>query len=124
MENRIVDSIAAGSNAVPHDLSPWGLFRQADPVVKIVMLLLILASIWCWAIIIDKLRRLRRLRAQADTFEDSFWSGGPLDDLYEEVGKRPQDPMSAVFAAGMREWRRSTGQIGRASCGERGCQAV
>src|SRR3546814_10444768 len=76
------------------------------------MLLLVLASIWCWAIIIDKLRRLRRLRAQADTFEDSFWSGGPLDDLYEEVGKRPQDPMSAVFVAGMSEWRRLTGRVG------------
>src|SRR3546814_9463133 len=76
------------------------------------MLLLILASIWCWAIIIDKLRRLRRLRAQADTFADSFWSGGPLDDLYEEVGTRPPAPMSAVFAAGMREWRRSTGRAG------------
>ncbi len=112
MENRVVESIAAGANAVPHDLSPWGLFLQADPIVKGVMLLLILASIWCWAIIIEKVRRLRRLKAQADAFEDSFWSGGPLDDLYEEVGKRPQDPMSAVFAAGMREWRRSTGRVG------------
>src|SRR5690606_20495730 len=111
-ENRVVESIAAGANAVPHDMSPWGLFLQADPIVKGGMLLLILASIWCWAIIIEKVRRLRRLTAQADAFEASFWSGGPRDDLYEEVGKRPQDPMSAVFAAGMREWRRSTGRIG------------
>src|SRR3546814_9691044 len=106
MENRNVDSIAAGANAVPHDLSPWGLFLQADPVVKIVMLLLILASIWCWAIIIDKLRRLRRLRAQADTFEDSFWSGGPLDDLYEAVATRPPDPTRAAFAPRPRQRRR------------------
>ncbi|MFN4090084.1 MAG: protein TolQ [Alphaproteobacteria bacterium] len=112
MDNRLVDSMAVGANAAAHDLTPWGLFLQADPVVKAVMLLLVLASIWCWAIIIDKVRRLRRLRAQADAFEDSFWSGGPLDDLYEEVGKRPQDPMSAVFAAGMREWRRSTARPG------------
>jgi|SRR5579884_1399863 len=90
-----------------HDLSITELFWQADGIVKIVMLILLLASFWSWAVIFDKVMRLRRLRREAATFEETFWSGGSLDDLYERVGQRPADPMSAVFAAAMREWRRS-----------------
>jgi biopolymer transport protein TolQ len=112
MENRVVEAVAVGAANAAHDLSPWALFLQADWVVKIVMLMLLFASVWCWAIIFDKVRRMRRLRAQADAFEDSFWSGGSLDELYERVGREPEDPMSAVFGAGMREWRRSVGRAG------------
>src|SRR5437764_1337325 len=95
------------SGAVPHDLSILGLFLQADIIVKVVMLLLLLASFWSWAVIFDKLMRLRRLRRDATAFEESFWSGGSLDDLYDRIGNRPLDPLSAIFAAAMREWRRS-----------------
>ncbi|HEV7370524.1 protein TolQ [Arenibaculum sp.] len=97
-----------GAAAQAHDLSMWGLFMAADWVVKLVMLTLFAASIWCWAIIFDKAIRLRRLNAQAEEFEDSFWSGGSLDTLYERIGKQPGDPMSATFSAGMREWRHAT----------------
>ena len=93
--------------SVPHDLSIVGLFLQSDAVVKVVMLILLVASFWSWAVIFDKVIRLRRLRVTASSFEESFWSGGSLDDLYERVGQRPPDPMSAVFSAAMREWRRS-----------------
>lgn len=96
---------AAGAVGKVHDLTMWGLFMQADLVVKLVMVMLLLASVWCWAIIIEKLMRIRRLNAQADGFEEAFWSGGSLDALYDRIGKRPEDPMSATFAAGMREWR-------------------
>ena len=96
---------AAGAVATAHQITIWGLFWQADLLVKLVMVLLLAASVWCWAIIIEKLTRIRRLNAQADAFEESFWSGGSLDALYDRVGKRPEDPMSATFAAGMREWR-------------------
>lgn len=88
-----------------HDITMWGLFLQADLVVKFVMLTLLFASVWCWAIIIEKLMRLRRLNSQADGFEEQFWSGGSLDQLFDRVGNQPPDPMSATFAAGMREWR-------------------
>lgn len=98
-------STAQLAGQAAHDLSLWGLFLQADIVVKFVMLLLIAASIWCWAIIFDKARRLRRLRAAADEFEESFWSGGSLEDLYERSGRDPREPMAAVFGAGMREWQ-------------------
>jgi biopolymer transport protein TolQ len=96
---------------VASQLSLWTLFIQADIVVKVVMVLLLLASFWCWAIIFDKLMKLRHLVNQADEFEDSFWSGGSLEDLYDRVGNRPVDPMSAVFAAAMREWRRSAAKV-------------
>jgi biopolymer transport protein TolQ len=91
-----------------HDMSMIGLFLQADIVVKIVMIMLMIASFWVWAIVFDKLLKIRRVNAQADAFEDAFWSGGSLEELYDRIGNRPADPMSAVFAAAMREWRRST----------------
>src|SRR3954452_10533113 len=106
MQGNVVDAVPLGGS-VPHDLSILGLFLQADVVVKVVMLILLLASFWSWAIIFDKLMRLRRLRRDAGSFEESFWSGGSLDDLYDRVGNRPADPMSAIFPAAMREWRRS-----------------
>jgi len=106
METSAVESAAlAGSMA--HDLSVWGLFLQADMVVKIVMILLVLASVWCWAIIFEKLTRLRRLWAQAEEFEEAFWSGGSLEDLYDRISSRPGNPMASIFTAAMREWRRS-----------------
>jgi len=95
------------SGTVSHSLSILDLVGQADLIVKCVLLLLVLASFWSWAVIFDKLMRLRRLRQSAATFEETFWSGGSLDDLFDRVGQRPADPMSAVFAAAMREWRRS-----------------
>src|SRR6185437_5077197 len=106
MQGNPIDATALGG-VVTHDLSILGLFLQADIIVKVVMLILLLASFWSWAVIFDKLMRLRRLRRDADAFEEGFWSGGSLDDLYDRIGARPLDPMSAIFAAAMREWRRS-----------------
>src|SRR5258708_26180040 len=102
---------ALETSALPGTVSPtlsiFELFLQSDSIVKLVMLLLLLASFWSWAVIFDKTLRIRRLRQAAASFEETFWSGGSLDDLYDRVGQRPIDPMSAVFAAAMREWRRS-----------------
>lgn len=95
------------TGSITHDLSIFGLFLQSDAIVKLVMLILLLASFWSWAIIFDKVMRIRRLRHAASSFEETFWSGGSLDDLYERVGQRPPDPMTAVFSSAMREWRRS-----------------
>ena len=110
MEQGIIDSVTlAGSISASH-LTVWGLFLQADWIVKFVILLLVVASIWSWAIIFEKVVRLRNLHSNAGKFEESFWSGGSLDDLYERVGQQPLDPMSAVFSSAMREWRRSSGR--------------
>jgi biopolymer transport protein TolQ len=98
-----------GSVALPpgQELSVIGLFMQADTIVKIVMILLLLASFWTWAIIFDKALRLRRLRNQARQFEEAFWSGGSLEALFDRLETKTPDPMSALFVAAMREWRRS-----------------
>ena len=101
-----IDQVSLGGT-VAHDLSIISLFMQADLIVKLVLFLLLAASFWSWAVIFDKFIRLRRLSRDAEDFEESFWSGGSLDDLYDRIGTRPLDPMSAVFAAAMREWRRS-----------------
>jgi len=103
--------------SVVHSLSILDLVAQSDIIVKLVMLILLLASFWSWAVIFDKALRLRRLRQSATNFEETFWSGGSLDDLFDRVGQRPVDPMSAVFAAAMREWRRSAakGLLGTAN---------
>ena len=89
------------------DLSMWNLFMEADLIVKAVMVILVAISFWCWAIIFDKLFRLRGLMRRAEQFEESFWSGGSLEELYDRIGSRPADPMSSIFVAAMREWRRS-----------------
>src|SRR5262249_60579758 len=105
MQPNAVDALPL-AGTISHDLSILGLFVQSDSIVKLVMLILLLASFWSWAIIFDKVMRIRRLRQAASSFEENFWSGGSLDDLYERVGQRPPDPMTAVFSAAMREWRR------------------
>jgi biopolymer transport protein TolQ len=124
MEQTAVDTATLGDSAV-YDLSIWGLFTQADIVVQVVLVLLLLASFWTWAIIFDKWLRIRRLKARAESFEEDFWSGGSLDDLYEQINQRPSDPMSAIFVSAMKEWRRSTtrgavaGEHSRASLQQR-----
>ncbi len=102
--DRAVDAANVGASVV-HDFSMWGLFMQADMIVKVVMLALLFASVWSWTIIIDKRMTLKRLNNRADRFEDAFWSGEPLDKLYQRVKKGKQDPVLKTFAAGMEEWQ-------------------
>jgi len=99
-----VDAVTLAASAA-HDLSMFGLFMQADLIVKSVMLALILASIWCWAVIIAKRSNLKRLNKKANLFEDSFWSGEPLDKIYQRVKNSKPDPMLTTFSAGMEEWQ-------------------
>jgi biopolymer transport protein TolQ len=88
-----------------HDMSAWGLFMQADWVVKSVMIGLLLMSVWTWTIIIHKRNLLKKLNARATRFEDAFWSGEPMDKLYQRVKKSPSDPLLATFSAAMEEWQ-------------------
>ena len=89
------------------DFSLWALFARATITVKLVMILLILASFWSWAIIVQKLIAYRSARAEAEEFDRSFWSGEPLDELFDQIGVDPAGRSERVFAAGMIEWRRS-----------------
>jgi biopolymer transport protein TolQ len=104
-------------------LSLLSLFLQADAVVKLVMIVLLLASIWVWTIIIEKIVTLRRVNREANQFEDEFWSGGSLDTLFDREGADPANPIAAVFGAAMSEWKRTAriagSEIGKTSVRER-----
>src|ERR1700758_4847730 len=89
------------------DLSILGLFWSAHIIVKLVMLGLLTASIWVWAIVIDKTVLYGRTRRAMDRFEQTFWSGQSLEELYRSVSARPTHSMAALFVAAMREWKRS-----------------
>ncbi len=107
--DRTVSAMPLGGSSAAADLSLWALFLQADWIVKAVMLLLILASFWSWAIIFDKLIKIRKVSSETDKFETDFWSGGSLDALYDRISLAgPGHPMAVLFLAAMREWRRST----------------
>ena len=89
-------------------------FLRADIVVKVVMVMLLLASLWSWTIIFNKLIVLSSLKRKARRFEKLFWSGQSLDELYQQFGARNDHPLAAMFIAGLREWRRgfeSTGGV-------------
>lgn len=94
------------------DFSMIALFLRATLTVKLVMLMLMFASFWSWAIIIQKFIDFRRSRRNAEAFGDSFWSGDPLDQLYDEVGRNPRSGHERIFAAAMGEWRKSHRQDG------------
>jgi biopolymer transport protein TolQ len=89
------------------DFSMWGLFARATLGVKLVMIILIIASFWSWSIIVQKLLQYRRARAEQTAFDQAFWSGEPLDGLFRQIGSDPDGPSEKVFATGMTEWQRS-----------------
>ncbi len=98
------------SQALPlasSDLSLLALFWQAHWVVKAVMLGLVVASIWVWAIVVDKILLFARTKKAMDNFEQVFWSGQSLEELYRTLSTRPTHSMAALFVAAMREWKRS-----------------
>jgi biopolymer transport protein TolQ len=88
-------------------LSIKDLFLHADPLVQAVMIGLLIASIWVWAIALDKTFLYRRARRSMDRFEQLFWSGQSLDELYRTLSAKHNDSMPALFVAAMREWKRS-----------------
>lgn len=114
MEGSVIDAVNLGGSMGAHDFSMWSLFMRADWIVKAVILMLVVASVWCWAIIFEKVTRLKKLNALAQSFEKTFWSGQSLEDIFDKIGNQPKDPMSAVFVSAMREWRRASekGNVG------------
>ncbi len=115
METQSLADVADGSS-----LSMWEMVWSSDTVTKVVMIGLILASVWSWAIIFDKIGTLREVKQRSRSFESKFWSGGSLDKLYESIGAYPGDPMSAMFMAAMREWKRTNIMKSKTDRGLRG----
>ena len=93
---------------VPVDLSIFELFMNADIVVKLVIVGLLAISVWSWAIVFEKFVLFAKTRKEADKFEQVFWSGQSLDELYQALAQRRNTGMAALFVAAMREWKRST----------------
>ena len=94
------------------DFTMWALFARATLIVKFVMIMLMIVSVWCWAVIIDKWLQYRKARAEAEIFDRAFWSGEPLDGLFDAIGTQPKGQSQKIFVAGMLEWRRSHRQDG------------
>ena len=88
-------------------MSPLSLFLHADVVVKFVMLGLLAASVWTWAIIFTHSFRLRRINRATAAFETDFWATDDIDSFHTRRGTE-QLPSAAILNAGLDEWRRST----------------
>ena len=89
------------------DFSIWALFSRATMPVKLVIIILILMSVWSWTIAINKRLAIRLSRKRVLSFDREFWSGEPLDELFDKVGGNPRGGSAVIFSAGMTEWRRS-----------------
>ena len=100
METQVLQEVANNS-------SMWNLLWSSDMVTKAVLIGLILASVWSWAIIFEKFGTLRQLKNKTEKFEEKFWSGGSLDRLYDALGAHPKEPMANMFVAAMKEWKRT-----------------
>lgn len=109
-----VDAVGAASEI---DFSLLALFLRADWVVKFVMVGLLMASIWCWAIIVDKTLLYGRAHRSMNKFERLFWSGQSLEELYQGMADETTSGQSAVFVAAMKEWKRSHEQNAASAIG-------
>jgi biopolymer transport protein TolQ len=106
-ENVTETALDATITLTSNDLSIWGLFLEADLVVKFVMLMLIMASIWSWAIIFEKIRSIRREFQLADDLEYELNEVGAIDQLYDQHAKDNDGIMACVVSVAMFEWRRA-----------------
>ncbi len=93
------------------DFSMFALFMQADIVVKSVIIILILASLYSWNVIFSKILRIRQLKKLEKEFEDIFWSGNSFEDLYETLNFNKNDPKSKIFCSAILEWKKSKAQL-------------
>lgn len=116
------DTIAAASAKVgatelagtaSHDMSFWNLFLDADIVVQTVMLGLVFASVWSWAVMFDKFARFKAVRFKSARFEANFWSGNSLQELHNRYKDRATHPLAEMFVAAMDEIDKS-GKSGKA----------
>ena len=113
----LAQQVESGSLKATVDTSLMSLFLEASLVVQIVMVGLLLASVWCWAIIVDKALLFGRTKRQINQFEQVFWSGQNLETLYQQQVASPSPGMGALFVAAMGEWKRSFERNARSPIG-------
>ena len=107
VSSAFAQTVESSELASAADVSLLGLFLEAGLIVKLVMIGLLLASVWSWAIIVDKWILYARTRKQLDRFEKVFWSGQSLEELYRSLSEKSPNGMGALFVSAMREWKRS-----------------
>lgn len=115
--NTIASTPVGDATPAAAEVSVLGMFWQASLLVKIVMLMLLAASIWSWAIIVNKAIMYARFQRAMDKFEQVFWSGTSLEELYSTLSSRPAQGMASLFVAAMREWKRSVQNVGASFMG-------
>ena len=108
METQAVDTVNVIQNGA-FDLSIMSLFFRADPIVKLVILGLFLSSVWSWAIIINKIKIIKKLNIVTKKFEEIFWSSNSLEDLYTKTESKNDHAMISTFNKAMIEWLRIRG---------------
>ena len=108
MENQAVDAINLAQNGA-YDLSILSLFFRADPIVKLVIFGLFLSSVWSWAIIINKIKAIRKINIVTKKFEELFWSTNSLEDLYSKTESKSDHAMISIFNKAMIEWLKIRG---------------
>ena len=108
-----MEEIAVAANLASEsvDFSMFSLFLRADLVVKSVIMILILASIYSWSIIISKIVKINRLKKLDKEFDEIFWSGNSFEDLYETLNFNQNDPKSKIFCSAISEWKKSNKDI-------------
>lgn len=92
----------------PSTFSLFSLFTESDLMTRLISILMVFASIYSWAIIIEKTFMLKKIKLAGEIFERKFWSGGSLDDLFNSLKSKAVDPMSLVFISAMKEWKKSS----------------
>lgn len=92
----------------PSTFSLFSLFTESDLMTRFVSIMLVIASIYSWAIIVEKLFTLKKIKLASNIFEHKFWSGGSLDELFNSIKSKAIDPMAVVFIAAMKEWKKSS----------------
>ena len=102
-----VTPTGGSTDATANGLSVVSVFMSADPIVKAILVLLLIASLWSWTIIVNKWLAFGTLRRRASKFEKVFWSGQSLDELFQQFSAKADHPMAATFVAALREWRRA-----------------
>ena len=100
-------TISGAAIAGSMDFSLFSLFIRADFVVKSVIIILILASIYSWMVIVSKIVNLKRLKKLDLEFEEIFWSGNSFEDLFETFNYNQNDLKSKIFCSAITEWRKS-----------------
>ncbi len=88
-------------------ISMYAMFQDSDIFMKALTIGLLLASLWCWAIIFEKVLSFKKVREGMKSFEEKFWSGSSLEQLYASYTKAPRDPLSLIFVGAVKEWKRS-----------------